>query len=819
MTPVRKLIRLGVVFLALPLPLSLAAQITYTRAERLLPWNTTLLIAGDEVNANWLLDGNRFWYRNKTTAGADFVLVDPVSNSRSLLFDNTRLAAALSIANDTSYDPNKLPFRTFRFTADGRNEREIEFTTGRRRFVCNIASYACTVGDTLRSETPFVLSPDKKTEAFVHRYNVYVRSRGGADSTQLTTDGVQHWSYGYGEPSPSQLQQTRPPARRPNIVWSPDSKKLVVARNDQRRVLHMPYISYTSQRPRAFSQPYALPGDTIVPTPGFHIIDVGAKTNVAVSITPRPNQLNIGGSARDSVWSANSDKVYVTWFTRGSKSAYLGAVDAANGTVRVIARDSSKTFVEIGPPTGHPTSWYVTKDDQDLFWWSERDGWSHLYRMDASGVSTLVAQAGTPNGARNNGPSSLPNGVAAATSAFRSGTVKNQVTSGAWSVGAIEYVDETAKQIYFTARGREPGRFIYYAHMYRVNYDGSGLTLITPEDAHHQIEFSPSGKYFTDTYSRIERPPVTVLRAIPDGRVIRKLEEADVSRLQSVGWRPARVFTVKARDGQTDLHGVMYLPPDMDPTKKYPIIDHIYPGPQVGSVGAWSFKGGNEAFALAELGFVVIQLDHMGTPLRSKAFHDNYYGNFGDNGLPDHIGAIKQLAAANPAIDLDRVGIFGHSGGGFASTDAILRYPDFFKVAVSGAGNHDNRSYNIYWAEKYQGLMQRDTARRSDNFTESANKTMAKNLKGHLLLMHGDMDDNVHPAMTIQVVDELIKANKSFDLIIAPNRNHGLNEPYFIRRRWDYFVQHLLGMTPPVNYEIVRPVGAGGTGEGQNPPN
>ncbi|MEX2154403.1 MAG: DPP IV N-terminal domain-containing protein [Gemmatimonadaceae bacterium] len=800
--------------LAIPL-LPLGSQVTYTRAERFLPWNTTQLIAGDEVRASWMQDGNRFWYRNKTATGADFVVIDPAANSRSLLFDNTRLAAAMSMANDTSYDPSKLPFRTFRFTNDGKNEREIEFTTGRRRFVCNVGTYQCAVRDTTPSETPFVLSPDKKTEAFVHKYNVYVRPRGGGDSTQLTTDGVKYWSYGLSEPRPSQLQMTRPPARRPNIRWSPDSRKLVVSRADERRVAHMPYISYTSQRPRAFSQPYALPGDTIVPLPGLHIIDVAAKTNVAVAVAPRPNQLSFGGSARDSSWSVNSDKLYVTWFTRGSKSAYLGVVDARSGSFRVVARDSSKTFVEIGPPTGGATSWYVTKDDQDLFWWSERDGWSHLYRLDAAGVATTVAQAGTPaappNGAKTNTGT-------VAVSSFRSGTVKNQITVGAWNVSEIEYVDETAKQIYFTARGKEPGRLLYYAHLYRANYDGSNLTLITPEDAHHDIQFSPSGKYFVDSYSRIEKPPVTVLRAIPDGRVIRKLEEADVSRLQAIGWRPARTFTVKARDGLTDLYGVMYLPPDIDPSKKYPIIDHIYPGPQVGSVGQWNFKGGSEAFALAELGFVVIQLDHLGTPLRSKAFHDNYYGNFGDNGLPDHVAAIKQLAATNPMIDLERVGIFGHSGGGFASTDAILRYPDFFKVAVSGAGNHDNRSYNIYWAEKYQGLMQRDSARRSDNFAESANKAMAKNLRGHLLLMHGDMDDNVHPAMTIQLVDELIKANKSFDLIIAPNRNHGLNEPYFIRRRWDYFVQHLLGEKPPVNYEIVRPVGAGGGGDAQNPP-
>lgn len=802
-------IRLALCASAVPF-VTLDAQVTYTRAERFLPWNTAPLISGDSVRAQWLLDGNRFWYRNKAAAGAEFVLVDPVRSSRTLLFDNTRLAAAMSIANDTSYDPTRLPFRSFRFTDDGKNEREIEFTTGRRRFVCDISAYHCAVRDTTRSEVPFVRSPDKKWEAFVHKHNVYVRPRGGGDSTQLTTDGEQYWSYGLTEPRPSQLQ--RPQPRRPNIQWSPDSRRLLVSRTDERNVAHMPYISYTPQRPKAYSQPYALPGDSVVPRPGFHLIDVATKANVAVNLTPRPNQLSIGGSARDSVWSVNSDKVYVTWFTRGSKSAYLAAVDANTGTYRVIARDSAKTFVEISPTSGGPVSWYVTKDDRDLFWWSERDGWGHLYRMDATGAVTTVAQAGAPSN------SDSTNGPRAAAPVFRSGTVRNQVTSGAWTVGAIEYVDESARQIYFTARGREDGRLLYYAHLYRVNYDGSGRTLLTAENGNHEIQFSPSGRYFVDTYSRIEQPPVTLLRAIPDGRVFRKLEEGDVSRLQGIGWRPARTFTVKARDGMTDLYGVMYLPPDMESGKKYPIIDHIYPGPQVGSVGSWSFKSGGEPFALAELGFVVIQLDHLGTPLRSKAFHDNYYGNFGDNGLPDHIAAIKQLAAKNPMIDLDRVGIFGHSGGGFASTDAILRYPDFFKVAVSGAGNHDNRSYNIYWSEKYQGLMKRDTLRKTDNFDGSANKTMAKNLKGHLLLMHGDMDDNVHPAMTLQMVDELIKANKTFDLIIAPNRNHGLNEPYFIRRRWDYFVQHLLGETPPVNYEIVRPVEPGGQAGGQNPP-
>jgi dipeptidyl aminopeptidase/acylaminoacyl peptidase len=374
-------------------------------------------------------------------------------------------------------------------------------------------------------------------------------------------------------------------------------------------------------------------------------------------------------------------------------------------------------------------------------------------------------------------------------------------------VDQLLFVDEAARQLYFLARGREAGHFRYHGHLYRVNYDGSGLSLLTPEDADHNVWMSPSGRYFLDTYSRVETPPVSLVRSARDGRTVVDVEQADISRLEEMGFEAAQPFTAKARDGITNLHGVIYFPPNVDEDAEYPIISHIYPGPQVGSVGGWSFKGGGEDFALAQLGFVVIQLDHLGTPLRSKAFHDNYYGNFTDNGLPDHVTVIRQLAARYPFIDLDRVGIYGHSGGGFASTDAILRFPDFFKVAVSGAGNHDNRSYNIYWAEKYQGLMETDSVTGEDNFEASANKTYAANLKGHLLLMHGDMDDNVHPANTIQLVDELIKANKDFDLIIAPNRGHGLNEPYFIRRRWDYFVRHLLGMEPPREYEITRPRG------------
>ena len=339
-----------------------------------------------------------------------------------------------------------------------------------------------------------------------------------------------------------------------------------------------------------------------------------------------------------------------------------------------------------------------------------------------------------------------------------------------------------------------------------MNFDGSGMLLLTPEDANHDITFVPSGDFFIDRSSRMETPPVTVLRRAADGAIVQTLETADISRLEEVGFTPAETFVVKGRDGITDIHGVIYFPPDLDSTRTYPVIDHIYPGPHRGSVGrSWGFKGGGEDFALAQLGFVVVQIDAMGSAFRSKAFHDHYYGNMGDNGLPDHIAGIKQLAARYRFIDVDRVGIYGGSGGGFASTDGILRFPEFFKVAVSSSGNHDNRTYGLHWGTVYQGLLERDSITGGDNFEDAANKSMAANLQGKLLLMHGDLDDNVHPGMTIALVDELIKANKDFDFILGPDRYHSMNEPYFIRRRWDYFVTHLLGAEPPVGYEIVRP--------------
>jgi dipeptidyl aminopeptidase/acylaminoacyl peptidase len=386
------------------------------------------------------------------------------------------------------------------------------------------------------------------------------------------------------------------------------------------------------------------------------------------------------------------------------------------------------------------------------------------------------------------------------------GAVKNRITAGDWMVSDLLWVDDALRMVYFTARGREKGD-PYLRYLYRSRFDGTGLERLTPEDGDHEVQVSPSGKYFVDSYSKPEAASVTVIRRA-DGTVVRELQRGDITRLLAVGWTMPEPLIVKARDGSTELRGLLWRPAQFDSSKHYPIIDYIYPGPQVGSIGSRQFRANpnGNARALAELGFFVLQVDALGTPGRSKAFHDFYYGNMGDNGIPDHITAIKQVALKYPQVDLDRVGIFGHSGGGFSSTDAILRYPDFFKVAVSSAGNHDNRSYDYTWGEKYHGVLKK-LSDSTDSFDSQSNWRLAKNLRGKLLLMYGTLDDNVHPNATLLLVNELIKANKEFDMLVMPNRNHGFaNEPYVIKRTWDYFVQHLLGKTPPEGYVIRQPV-------------
>jgi dipeptidyl aminopeptidase/acylaminoacyl peptidase len=431
-----------------------------------------------------------------------------------------------------------------------------------------------------------------------------------------------------------------------------------------------------------------------------------------------------------------------------------------------VLDETVETFFESGNGS---INWHLLTGSNEVLWFSERDDWGHLYLYDLG-----------------------------------TGRLKHQITSGDWNVLQVRRIDEENRTLYFTGAGREPGD-PYFQYFYSVGLDGNNLRVLTPDSANHSVTLSPSGEYFVDSYSTPTIPPVTVVRNTRGESVV-ALEEADISRLVAAGWQAPIPFTVKARDGRTDLHGLMYQPTNLDPSGSYPILNYLYPGPQSGSVGSRSFNPSrSDKQAIAELGFIVVEVDAMGTPMRSKSFHEAYYGNMGDNGLPDQIAMIRQLARRHSFMDLDRVGIWGHSGGGFASADAIMRYPDFYKVAVSQAGNHDNRNYEDDWGEKWQGLLEvRPDG--STNYDNQANQLLAENLQGKLLLAHGTMDNNVPPSNTLLVVNALIAANKDFDLILFPNRRHGFgNEPYMMRRRWDYFVRHLLGAEPPPAYEFPAP--------------
>lgn len=747
----------------------------YQRAEQRLTWNALRHVTGDQVAPTWYRDSTRFWYRTMTPRGAEFVSVVPSTGQRTVLFDNARLAASLARAADTAVAAGALPFPRFDFGDEGRDERRIVVRLGARAFACELATYACARTDTLPDRRRYVRSPDEQWEAFASGHNLWVRRRGASDSVQLTKDGAPGYAYGVGSPSPTQLRMKLP--ETPQVAWSPDSRRLVVTRIDERGVGRFHLYSSTTTRPTYFEYPYALPGDSVVQQMEHYLVDVAAATSRRIDAAPQPLMSLYSFGGRSVQWGPGSDRVYFTHVNRGPRTVRLLVADAQTGATRQVAADSSATYVvgSIDIPNG-ATNWRPLRSG-DVLWFSERDGWAHLYVIGADGA------------------------------------VRRQLTSGDWVVTALLGVDEAAGRVYFTARGREAGRHPEYTHLYSVGLDGAGITLLTPEDADHQVTPVPSGKYFVDTYSRIDVPPVSVVRGV-DGRVVRELERADITALRATGWRPGEVFRAKARDGVTEITGVIWKPSTFDSTRRYPVLDHIYPGPLITPAPkeffptrtAFTYATMGQVQAMAELGFIVVSIDALGNTGRSKALYTRWYGNMGDNGIPDHVAAIKQLGARHAWMDLTRVGIYGHSGGGFSSTDAMLRHPDFYSVAVSTAGNHDNRTYYHGWGERFQGLLVRDSARATDNYAAAANKSLAANLRGKLFLIHGDMDDNVHPAHTIALVDALVKANKTFDLLILPDADHNLTQhPYVIRRTWDYFVEHLLGRRPPADFTIAPP--------------
>jgi dipeptidyl-peptidase-4 len=757
----------------------------YGRAERFMSYNTTPLVFGTAVRPTWLPD-DRFWYRSVAPTGSELIVVDPVKATRTRVFDEPRLTGAVTTALGASADALRQASTTTSYSTDG---RMITVNIAGRSVSCDVETTRCgaAVDDRERgaaggrggrggragggggrgaTRAPETLSPDGKRGAFIRDWNLWMRDVATNREVQLTTDGVK--DFGYATDNAGWTSSDRA-----LLIWSPDSKKIATFQQDQRGVGELYLVPTALGHPKLTVQKYPLVGDSIVPVIHRVIIDVSADAPRMVRLQMGPDQHRStlcdhiacrGGELADVEWYPDGSHLAFVSTSREHKDEKMRVADAATGAVRDVMEEKVATQFESG---NGRVNWHVLPASNELIWFSERDNWGQLYLYDLT-----------------------------------TGKLKQQITTGDGNVTQLLRIDEKTRTLYFQGVGKEKGRDPYFRHFYKIGMDGKGLALLTPEDADHDVSLSPSGRFFSDTYSRPEVPPTSVVRDA-SGKLLVTVEKSDITRLVASGWKAPVPIKVKARDGKTDLYGLMYVPTNLDSTKKYPIVNHIYPGPQTGSVGGRSFSAARgDGQSLAELGFVVVELDGMGTPWRSKSFHDAYYGNMGDNTLPDQVAGMKELAARYKWIDIDRAGIYGHSGGGFATADAMFRYPDFFKVGISESGNHDNRVYEDDWGERYQGL--EEGSGPNSNYEQHANESLAKNLKGKLMLAHGTMDNNVPPVNTYLVVDALIKANKDFDLLMLPNQSHGYGPDanYMTRRRWDYFVKNLMGAEPPKEYEL-----------------
>jgi len=742
----------------------------YQRAEQFLGAHTSELVY-DTILAQYWQDDDRLVYRKRNQEGLNYVLVNLVDQSKTELFNLDQLVELLAEHSEEELDASDLDISRIEFED---SSQIVNFSHDDLQFRLDLSDYSLQLIE--ESEYDEFLSPDGNKAAYIDNYNLWVRDTRTGELIQLTFDGKEH--YGYATNNSGWRRRDGPV-----LLWSPDSSKIATFRHDARNVGEMYLYSTEVGHPELDAWRYPLPGDENI----FMI----ERVVIHLEETPRVVRLNVppdphrsttgdqiagqGGIFLDVEWNDDSSQLAFVSSSRDHKTAALRVADPDTGEVRDVFSETAETYYESGYRSAN---WRVLHDRGEFFWFSEKDNWGHLYLHN-----------------------------------LETGAQKRQVTSGNWAVLQVRQVDSDGEHLYFTGSNREPGN-PYYHYLYRANFDGSELVNLTPEPAHHVISWSESEEYFIDTWSTPVQPPRSVVRD-KTGNVVMELEIADISALQDNGWVPPIPFTVKARDQQSDLYGLMYQPSGLDVSRSYPVLNYLYPGPQSGSVGSRSFQASRrDKQALAELGFIVVEVDAMGTPGRSKSFHDIYYGNMGDNGLPDQISAIRQLAERNPWMDLERIGIWGHSGGGFASTAGILRYPDFYKVAVSSAGNHDNRNYEDDWGEKWQGLLEtfpetnptainpeEETA--TTNYDNQANQLLADRLQGKLLLAHGMMDTNVHPTNTLLVVEALIEAEKDFDLLLIPNSGHGFgNDRYFMKRRWDYFVEHLKHTVSPVSFSF-----------------
>lgn len=738
------------------------AAVDYERADQL-SGKTRDKVTKDRVAPRWLEGGERFWYRNDLGDGRrEFVFVDAAAGERKAAFDHAKLAAALGEKLGKTVEAERLPVEQIEFVDEAAAVRfkaeskawkfvlasgelteiaDFEFTArppneprrgrrGRRgrRPGASRGNFAA------RGE----VSPDGKWRAVVRDHNVWLvaaaESEGdaaGANETQLSTDGSADNFYEGG------------------VCWAPDSSRFVALRTErgQEHKVHIVESSPADQvQPKLRTFDYLKPGDRIAMSRP-RLFDVTEKKQIAVSDALFPTPWSVG----EFRWSEDSSRFTFLYNQRGHQVLRIVAIDGRTGEAGVVIDESSKTFVDYA----HKQFSQYLDETHEIVWMSERDGWNHLYLYDG-----------------------------------RSGDVKHRITRGEWVVRGVERVDAEERQIWFRASGVFPEQDPYYVHYGRVNFDGTGLVWLTAGNGTHEIEYSPDRKWIVDRYSRVDMPPVTELRRVEDGSLVCELERADWSRLLATGWQPMERFAAKGRDGATDIHGVICRPTAFDASKKYPVIEHIYAGPQ-GSFVPKAFAPFHPMQALAEIGFIVVQIDGMGTSNRSKAFHDVCWKNLGDSGFPDRMAWLKAAAETRPWMDLSRVGIFGGSAGGQSALRALLAHGDFYKAAVADCGCHDNRMDKIWWNELWMSWPI------GPHYAEQSNVTQAHRLSGKLLLIVGELDNNVDPASTMQVVNALIKADKDFDLLVMPGAGHGAGGgPYGERRKRDFFVRHLWGLEP-----------------------
>lgn len=823
--------------LCLSVPIIATAQQTpsikanYQAAARYAPKKLEKLLFTTNLDPHWLKKSNRFWYVYETTEGKKWYIVDPAKGEKKPLFDNERLAAAISRIVKDPFDAIHMGLDSLRFIRDENwiqfevkstqeadkqdvDRREDDMTEKREteRKENGKKDSTSQKGDAAEAKQKKVfyfeynlldgtlneltgykkpkhkpnwasISPDSNTIVFGRHFNLYwmdkanyekaLKNEDDSSITEhaLTTDGVEYFSYhtsgiqGGGETNvdKEKNKNKRKPAA---IFWSPDSKHFAIMHSDSRKVKDLWVInSLAEPRPTLETYKYTMPGEKDAPIDELVLFDMAARTHKIVntaqfkdqtlSLWSRPAPVNTqDDELKPLIWLGTNGRFYFNRTSRDLKRIDICMVDVNDSAAQSLIQERLNTYVEL-------RRLGLVNEGKELIEWSERDGWAHFYLYDEKGK------------------------------------LKNRITSGAFHCEDIVGIDEKKRILYFTANGREPGEDPYYLHLYKANLDGTGLSLLDPGDFDHTIDISDDQQFFVDNFSRVNTAPRSVLYT-GSGRKIMDLETADLRSLLATGYKFPQPFSVKADDGVTDLYGVMYRPFNFDSTKKYPIMEYVYPGPQTEAVNKAFGRSMDRIDRLAQLGMIVITIGNRGgNPSRSKFYHNYGYGNLRDYGLADKKAAVEQLADRYPFIDINRVGIHGHSGGGFMSTAAMLVYPDFFKVAVSSSGNHDNAIYNRWWSEKHHGVKEVVSEKGDTSFVYAIEKNpeLAKNLKGHLMLSTGDIDNNVHPGNTIRVANALIKANKRFDLLLLPGQRHGYGDmtEYFFWRMADYFSRYLIG--------------------------